>query len=432
MEIEACIQAFLQNISPIEKTETVHLLDSCGRIAAARVCAPQMVPAFPKSAMDGYAVRAEDTVGATKDKPVILKVIGELCAGDYKEFVYVQNTAVRIMTGAYVPEGFDAVIRQEDTDYGVEYVKIYKGVASYTNYCKVGEDIKQGDVVLEKGSRITPLHIGLLASLGIAYIDVFTPVKVAILSTGSELVNLDEPLGQTCKQAISQPLDQSLQQTLTQTPKQPLEWGKIYNSIAYMLYAAISKEGFPVVFVETCPDNRERLLDSMKRALELADIVITTGGVSVGKKDLLPEVLDAIGAEKLFTRANIQPGTPTIGSVCDTKPILSLSGNPFAAFANFEIYFWELAAALMHNDSFRVRKGKAVLESDYPKVNHLRRFVRAYAFEQKRGVRVSIPSDIHSSSVISNMVQCNCFIDLEAGRKVSVGDVVDIWYFKGE
>lgn len=415
MEIEACIQAFLQNISPIEKTETVHLLASCGRIAAARVCAPQMVPAFPKSAMDGYAVRAEDTVGASKDKPVILKVIGELCAGDYKEIAYVQNAAVRIMTGAYVPEGFDSVIRQEDTDYGMENVTVYKGTEPYTNYCKVGEDMKQGDVVLEKGNHITALHIGLLASLGIAYVDVIVPVRVAILSTGSELVDLDMPLEQSCKQTLPR----------------LLPWGKIYNSIAYMLYAAISREGFPVVFIETCPDNRERLLDSMKKALELADIVITTGGVSVGKKDLLPEVLDAIGAEKLFTRANIQPGTPTIGSMFYTKPILSLSGNPFAAFANFEIYFWELVAALMQNDSFRVKKGKAVLESDYPKVNHLRRFVRAYAFEQESGAQVIIPSNVHSSSVISNMVQCNCFIDLEAGRKVSVGDVVDIWYFKG-
>lgn len=398
MEIEECVQAFLRNVKPVNMVEKVHISEAYGRIAAGTLCAPCMVPAFPKSAMDGYAVRAADVAGASRECPVPLRVMGELCAGDYHEFAGVQGTCVRVMTGAYVPENYDTVVRQEDTDYGMETVAVYQSVPPYTNYCRVGEDMRQGDVVAERGDRITALHVGLLASLGMEWVPVYAPVRAALIATGSELTKLGTPL----------------------------EKGKIYNSIAYMLSASIKKEGLCVVSSEICPDDRDKLISGMKRALEAADIVITTGGVSVGKKDLMPEVLDSLGADRLFSGANIQPGTPTIGSMVGEKPVLSLSGNPYAALANFEIYFWELAAAMMHSSSFRAKRERAELQSAYPKTNRLRRFIRARA----EGGKVWIPSQVHASSVISNMVQCNCFIDLEAGRAVSVGDMVEIRYIK--
>ena len=166
--------------------------------------------------------------------------------------------------------------------------------------------------------------------------------------------------------------------------------------------------------------------EKIQQCLKTADIVITTGGVSVGKKDLLPEVLEELGAKKIFSHANIQPGTPTIGSVLDGKAILSLSGNPYAAYANFEYYFWELAAYLTQNASLKVRRTQAVLSDPYPKVNKLRRFVRAYAEEG----RVTLPTAVHASSVLSNMRDCNCFIDMEPGRELHPGDEVKIQYFQ--
>lgn len=399
MEIEECLEKILEHTVPTMKTEWV-LLEECeGRICSEEITAKSMVPPFPKSAMDGYAVRAKDVEGATGEKPVELSVVGELFAGDYQEFSGRKNTAVRVMTGSYVPKGYDAVIRQEDTDYGEEQVAIYKGVAPFTNYCQVGEDIKKGDVVIKADTRLTPLHIGMLASLGIWRVKCYVPAKVAIISTGTELVKAGEKL-----------------------PK-----GKIYSSISYFLVAAIRRQGLLVTECDLCPDEEAVLTKKLQQALKKADIILTTGAVSVGKKDIIPAVLNGMGAEILFSRANIQPGTPTIGSVLEGKVILSLSGNPFAAMANFEWYFWPVMAKWMHSDTFFAATDTVRLASPYPKINKARRMIRAYS----DGREVTLPSTVHASSVLSNMVDCNCFIDLEPGRAVRTGDRVRIRYFKG-
>ncbi len=395
MEIEECVDLFLKKVTPVSEIERVPIIKACGRVAAEAVCAGDPVPAFPRSAMDGYAVRALDIEGALKERPVILKVLGENCAGESTDFDYEKNSAVRVMTGAYIPDGFDAVVRQEDTDYGMENAAVYAPVKPYANYCKAGEDIKAGECVLKKDSMITPLHTGILACIGAEYVTVYRQLKIAIIATGSELT----PLGSA------------------------LQKGKIYNSISYMLKAAAEKEGFPVVYEKMCDDEESALTHMLLEAAECADIVITTGGVSVGKKDLLPKTLGKAGAQHLFARANIQPGTPTIGSILKGTPIISLSGNPYAALVNFEIYFWHLAAALTRSSCYKPPIRTAVLKNDYGKVNKLRRFVRAY---EKDG-EVFLPTDTHASSVISNMAQCNCFMDVAAGEAVFKGSVVKIW-----
>lgn len=397
-ELEECLEALLAEIKPIDQTEYVTLEDACDRVLSEDIFADMMIPPYPKSAMDGYAVRAEDTAGADREHPIRLQVAGELFAGDHVQIPCRSGYAVRVMTGSYVPEGYDAVIRQEDTDYGEEQVQIYRSITAGTNYCCVGEDIRKGEQIFTQGTHLTALHIGLLASLGIHKVPVYERIKCSILSTGSELM----------------------------APGTPLLPGKIYNSIAYMLRASMEKWGISVPCMEICGDEKELLKEQLQRALQLADIVITTGGVSVGKKDLLPDVLEELGAEKIFSHANIQPGTPTIGSVLDGKVILSLSGNPYAAYANFEYYFWELAAYFTQDASLKVRRERAVLSDPYPKINRLRRFVRAYAEDG----RVTLPTAVHASSVLSNMRDCNCFIDIEPGRELHPGDEVRIRYFK--
>lgn len=398
IEIEECIDLFLKNINPVSETELIPLTKACKRVAAEDVCVVRPVPAFPRSAMDGYAVYAADTSEASRENPVILNVLGENCAGDSNEYAYVKNSAVRVMTGAYIPEGFNSVIRQEDTDYGEKEVAIYSSTVPYANFSKVGEDMQTGETIAENGTMLTPLHIGLLASAGVYKVNVYRQLRIAVISTGSELV----PLGEA------------------------LEKGKIYNSILYILKSAMEKEGFDIVYEKICADDETKLAGMLAEAAECADIVITTGGVSVGKRDLLPSVLDKVGAKRLFTRANIQPGTPTIGSILKGKPVLSLSGNPYAAIANFEIYFWEIAAAMLHCDSYKPVIKTARLESDYPKVNKMRRLVRAY----EDGGKVILPVSTHASSVISNMTCCNCFLDLPAGMYVCKGDLVSIRQIK--
>lgn len=398
-EVEECLEIVKQHIWEKYKTEQVSLLHAVGRVLAEDIMAKSMVPSFPKSAMDGYAVRASDLAGVSGEAPAALKVIGALMAGDYKEIPYQPRTAVRVMTGAYVPEGYDAVVRQEDTDYGETEVTVYKPVRAYENYCPVGEDIRKGDLVIPKDTRLTPAHIGILASLGTAYVPVYETAKIAILSTGSEIVSVG----------------------------QPLEKGKIYDSISYMLAADISQEGLQVVSMQSCADEEAFLADKIREAVRQADFVITTGAVSVGKKDIMPKVLEKLGAVTLFRRANIQPGTPTMASVLEDTVILSLSGNPYAALANFELYFWPAMAKLMHDASLDTGKATAVLADAYSKINKHRRLIRAFAKDGK----VYLPVQNHASSVICNMTQCNCFIDLEAGRRVEKGDEVTIQYFHG-
>ena len=168
------------------------------------------------------------------------------------------------------------------------------------------------------------------------------------------------------------------------------------------------------------------LKDMIIDAIANSDMVITTGAVSVGKKDIVPKVLEDIGADILFRRANIQPGTPTTASVFQNKLILSLSGNPYAALANFELYFWPCLAKMMHSDTFLPVIEEAVLQNDYDKVNRLRRLIRAYVDKGN----VYLPTNTHSSSVIMNLTKCNCFIELEPDRRVFVGDTVKVRHFK--
>lgn len=399
MEIEECLKYLLDAVNTIEEVEKVHITRCHGRILGEDAVAGMMVPPFPKSAMDGYAVRALDVQGASRTSPVTLRVAGELLAGDYKQISCEENTAVRVMTGSYIPEGFDAVIRQEDTDYGETEVNIYNSVRPFANYCPVGEDIREGDIVIKKNTRLSSVHVGLLASLGMEWIPARRRAQVAIISTGTEVAKVGEEL----------------------LP------GKIYNSTAYMLAADIEREGLLVSSMQTCADDEELLLSEIKSALEHADFVITTGAVSVGKKDIIPKVLENAGAKILFRGADIQPGTPTLASLLDGKVILSLSGNPYAAIANFEIYFWSAMAKMMQSDSFETEKTTAVLSGEYTKVNKMRRLIRAYAQDGK----VRIPSPVHASSVIHNLTECNCFIDLRAGMRIKPGDEVIIRYFKG-
>jgi molybdopterin molybdotransferase len=397
MELEEAISALKKHLSPLTENENCPILDSYGRIAACDVFAPINVPPFPKSAMDGYAVRASDVAVAAENAPVELKVVGELFAGDWIEAPFGEG-ALRVMTGSPVPKGFDAVVMQEDTDYGEDIVRIYKSVRPGQNYCAIGEDIKKGQLVLKAGTKIGRIHIGSLASLGIAEIKVLRKVRIAIISTGSELTEGGKPLSP----------------------------GKIYSSIGFALSCALQNAGQKVNVLKNVEDDAEKISSALLEALSASDFVITTGGVSVGKKDLLPSVLSSIGAKILFSHVSIQPGTPTMAGILNGKLILCLSGNPYAALANFDIYAYHALSALTGCKNFEPERKDAVLETPYEKQNALRRLVRA----KYDGGKVSIPVSNHASSVISNMEECNCYIDVSAKTSLKPGDKVSVIMIK--
>ena len=394
MEIEEAIKLITDAAAPVTETMTVPLLDAYGRIAAEDMISEGPVPAFDRSAMDGYAVCSGEVERASEDMPVSLKVSGELYAGDPTDLRYTPGSAVRVMTGAMIPEGYDTVVKQEDTDYGEDEVKIYASSVKQRNICLAGEEIAPDSCVIKSGQRIGRAETGLIAALGKDEVCVRRPPRIALISTGSELAEAG----------------------------QPLRPGQIYNTIRYILGTSLRQQRLEVCLEVTCPDDAGLIEDRLKDALKAADVVITTGGVSVGKKDLIPAVLDSVGAKKLFSRVNIQPGTPTIGSALDGKVILSLSGNPYAAMANFDLYFWPVISKLMGSDSYLPSESMAVLSDRYDKVNRMRRLVRAYTKDGK----VYLPAAEHMSSVFGNTSSCNCYIDIPAGQAVSPGDEVRV------
>lgn len=397
-ELEEAITLLKLAAKEKDQTITIPIEKSRGYLLADDIYAPISVPSFPKSAMDGYAVRSRELTNASIENPIVLKVIGELYAGEYKEYQPTTMDAVRVMTGSYIPSAYDAVIKQEDTDYGDRQVNIYVTTAPYQNYCRIGEDIAKGDRIIQRNTRLTSLHIGILASLGIASVSVKEPLKVAILSTGNELLEIGQ---------------------------EPVP-GKIYNSIRYMLASQIEACGFIITFCQNCADDMELLKDALNQASKMADIILTTGGISVGKKDLMPSLIEESGANFLFKGVKIQPGTHTFSSLYHKKIVISLSGNPYAALTLFELLFWPTAASMMNHHSYEPVKKFAVLKSEYSKCNRLRRFIRAY----EEGGEVTLPVQNHSSSVIANLMKCNCFIDIDGGKTIKQGDMVTIWPIK--
>ena len=197
--------------------------------------------------------------------------------------------------------------------------------------------------------------------------------------------------------------------------------GKIYNSIVYMLSASVKAAGFEVDSM-LCPDEIDIITDAIIKAAASSDIVITTGGVSVGERDLMPEIMDTIGAERIFCRVNVQPGTPTMGCIYKGIPVLLLSGNPYAALVNFDLYFWHIASAMTGCKELLPGVEEAISRSDYRKKNHMRRFLRARV---ENGF-VSVPVSSHASSVLSSVAECNCYIDLAAQTPICEGDRVKV------
>ncbi len=395
LSLETCLERILEHITPIRETEQLPLSQAGGRILARDIYAEEAVPSFDRSAMDGYAVQAEDLEGVSDSSPVRLKVVGEILAGmDADGYRGRMGTAVRIMTGAPVPDGFNAVVKQEDTDQGDDEVCVFHSVREGENICPAGEEIGKGVLAVPAGARLGRVELGLLSSLGLHMVEVRRPLRVSLLSTGSELL----------------------------APGEAPAPGKIYGSIGVMLRYSVERMGLSVVSEELCADDEALLSEKLKAAARQADVVITTGGVSVGKRDLIPGVLDGLGAELLFTRALIQPGTPTMASLYDGRIVLSLSGNPYAALANFDYYFPHMAAAYMGCREFLPVIKKAVLADPYPKVNNRRRLIRA----REEDGRVYLPAESHKASVFGNMASCNCYMDLEAGRKAEPGDEVRV------
>ena len=406
ISVEQAMEQILQYTPVINETEEVELNKAGGRILAQDMVAEFNNPPFDRSPVDGYACKAEDLAGASSEHPVKLKVMEEIDAGQYSERVVESGQAVRIMTGAAIPKGCDCCIFQEDTDYGEETVEIYREVKQWDNYCFAGEDFKKGTTLLKKGTHIGYVEAAVLAGMGAAKVPVYRRPKVVLLTTGDEVVE----------------------------PGNPLPAGKIYNSNMTMLSARMMELGIEPFYMEAVKDNPQVMAEKIKEIAEQADMIITTGGVSVGKKDIMHESIRLIDAERIFWRVNMKPGMPTLFSVYENAsggkvPVISLSGNPFGVAVTIELLIRPALEKMMQNPAIGLKEVTGVMADDFMKGIKGRRFIRAY---WENG-RFHLPNGLHSNGVLRSMAGCNCLIDTKTmedkeSKSLKTGDKVSaVW-----
>ena len=388
---------------PRPAAETLPLDDAVGRIAAETLSARMDQPPFDRSPLDGYALHSADTTGASREAPVTLPVVMKLYAGDTPASPLPAGCAARIMTGAPLPEGADCVLMQELTDGGEDAVRLYAALKPEENVVFRGGDIAAGTVIAGAGTVLTPAHLGVLAGQGYAAVPVCKALTVGVLATGSELLAPGE----------------------TWTP------GKIYDANGIQNAARLRQLGFGVRR-RHCSDDPEEITGQMKELLAECDAVITSGGVSVGQKDYLPAVLEALDADLLFAGVAQKPGSPMLAGTVGGKLVFCLSGNPFAAAATLEQYAIPalLRAAGRCEEGCLLLRTTCTLTTGFSKPSKVARYLRAKAM----GGSVTIPgegsAEAHSSGSLSAMMGCNCLVELPAGSgPVAPGEEVEVLSF---
>mgnify|MGYP005977794091 FL=1 len=311
-----------------------------------------------------------------------------------------------------VANGCNCCIYQEDTDYGEDTVEVYSEQKRWSNYCFSGEDFKKGTTLLKKGTHIGYVEAAILAGMGVAKVPVYRQPRIVLLTTGDEVVE----------------------------PGIPLPEGKIYNSNMTMLSARLRELGIESFHMEAVKDDPTVMSEKLKEAAKAADMIITTGGVSVGKKDIMHESLRLMGAERIFWRVKMKPGMPTLFSAykktsditatdhCASEreiPIISLSGNPFGVAASIELLIRPALEKMMQDPSIGLKEVNGIMADNFEKGIKGRRFIRAYLENGK----FHLPNGLHSNGVLSSMAGCNCLIDTKTmenqeSRSLNAGDKV--------
>jgi molybdopterin molybdotransferase len=375
--------------------ETVALADALGLVLADDVIAPLSLPGFDNSAMDGYAVIADDIAGASAEQPVLLPVTEDIPAGRTDPLTLKPGTAHRIMTGAPLPTGATAVVPVEDTNAATDTVEIRAAAPPDKHVRRAGEDVTAGTTVLQTGALVTPAALGLAAALGLGELTVYPRQRVLVMSTGSELV----------------------------APGTPLQPGQIYESNAVMLAAAVRDAGAEVVTAPMTEDDVEVFRDVLGRHAGEVDLIITTGGVSAGAYEV---VKDALGAGQVdFVKVAMQPGMPQGSGSVDGTPIITLPGNPVSALVSFEVFIRSpLRTAMGLPNPDRPRR-TAVLTEDLTSPRGKRQFRRGVLDAAAGTVTSYGPPASHH---LRWLASANCLLEIDEDvAEVAAGSQVHIW-----
>ena len=388
--------ALILAAAPRSPSEAVPLGDALGRTLAEDVVSHDDVPSFDNSAMDGFALRASDTQGAAQGAPVSLIVVGESRAGAPYMQALEPGQAVRISTGAMMPPGSDAVLRVEDAEEAAGTVSTGRPLAPGGEIRRAAEDIAGGEVVLRAGARIGPAELGVAASVGAGQLLCASRPAIAVVVTGDELVE----------------------------PGAPLRPGAIRNTNGYAIPAQASASGGRVVSVETVGDDYALTLASLQRALA-ADVVVTTGGVSVGAHDHVKPALAELGVEEVFWGVALRPGKPTWFGTGDGALVFGLPGNPVSAMVTFHLFVRPALLRMLgaaHDD----RRAVAVIDDDYRKRPGRAHVVRCMLEAQLDGWHVR-PTKEQGSHVLTSMLGAEALAHLGIDRgDVRAGEQVEI------
>ncbi len=385
----------LQEI-PLLGSEKVNLLSALGRVLAEDVASTRDIPPWNNSSMDGYAVRAQDTRGATRERPARLAVVGEIPAGGVASRLVGPGEAYRIMTGAPMPEGADAVIPVEEVLVEDDKVVCLREVAPREFVRPLGEDLRRGDLVLSRGTSLGPAAIGLLAALGRASVEVYQRPRVAILSTGDELVEIEEPLGP----------------------------GKITDSNTYTLMAQVQAAGGVPVSLGIARDSLESLIERFQWGLT-ADCLISSAGVSVGDRDHVRAALERLGAQLRFWKVAMRPGKPLTFGLLQGKPVFGLPGNPVSSMVTFELFVRPALMKMMgHPDHFRPRV-RAVAAISIPNPGEREGYLRVSLRRQGNRYHASLTGE-QGSSILRSMLLADGLAVLPPDTTIQAGQEVDV------
>jgi molybdopterin molybdotransferase len=395
IEVERALRIVLESASPLAG-ERHPILDCLGYVLAEDVPADMDIPPFDNSAMDGYALVASDTSSGSQESPVRLQVVADLPAGYAPTTVVRSGEAVRIMTGAPMPTGTDAVARSEITIRGENTVFVTAPVKKGEDIRYRGEDVRNGDVVLTRGARVRPAEVGMLATLGRRDALVVRKPRVAVLTTGDELVD----------------------------PWEPVTPGKIRNSNLYSISAQVRACGGEPLLLGVARDTVEQLEAKVGIGAE-ADMLITSGGVSVGDYDVVKTVLARMG-EIVFWKVKMRPGSPVVFGEIHGKPMFGLPGNPTASMVAFEQFVRPAILQMSGRTALRRREVEATLEESVKNRPGVRNFIRAIATERDGRWFVRRAGE-QGSAMLRSMIQSNALLVVpETASRLSAGDTAHV------
>jgi molybdopterin molybdotransferase len=385
----------LSRITVLDAQDTP-LMEARGRVLADDVRSDRDVPPFTNSAMDGYAVRAVDTRSASAVAPVRLQILGEIRAGVAPPTSVRPSTALRIMTGAVMPEGADAVVRVEDTVERDGRVEIRVSVEPDTSVRHAGSDIRRGDKVAERGRIVTPGLIGVLASTGRTTIRTIRRPRVTVLTTGDELRDAGESLGP----------------------------GQITNTNRYTLRAALEEAGAEVVDAGVARDVREELVARLEAAAR-TDLIVSTGGVSMGAYDLVRALLEEQGAVD-FWQVALRPGKPLMVGTVEGRPLIGLPGNPVSSLVGVELFVRPAILKMQGRTDLERPRVTAISDEVLKNPPHLEQYFRGIARRDGDRIRVRLTGD-QGSHVLRSMADANCLVVVPQGTsEVAAGAPVEI------